>query len=439
MFGTSGIRGPVGDMVTGSLALDLGRALGSMSERLVVGRDARESGEALAGAAIAGAQEAGADVVDLGVESTPTIARSVAWYDADAGLDVTASHNPPTDNGFKVWTATGEAFDDAATSTLETRMADAASQTVSPAAMGTVTHAQDARRRHLKRLPDRDLDGLSVVVDVGNGTGGLTVDALLAQGCDVRTLDAQRDGSFPGRPSEPTPEHCALLSTVVAHTDADLGIAHDGDADRMMAVDETGQFVSGDELLAVFATETVPPGASVAAPINTSSLLESVLSETGGTVVRTAVGDGNVAAACREPSVAFGGEPSGAWIWPAEARCPDGHYAASRLAALVASGRPLSERVDAFPNYVTRRESFACERNDALLDAAESRIRDRYDEVSTLDGVRVDFETGWFLLRASGTEPLVRVTAEADTERRADELLDEAMGCVRTTATQPQD
>jgi len=426
MFGTSGIRGPVGETVTGSLALDLGRGLGSMTDRIVVGRDPRESGDALARAAIAGAQEAGTDAVDLGVESTPTVARAVEWYDADAGLVVTASHNPPADNGFKFWTREGRAFDAEATGTLSTRVEDSGEATVPPPEMGSVSRVDDASRRHLDRLPTGDLDSLSVVVDVGNGAGGLTADALLALGCDVTTLDAQRDGSFPGRPSEPTAENCGTLTTVVAATGADLGVAHDGDADRTMAVDETGRFLTGDELLALFAGETVPAGADVAAPINASAVLDAVVEERGGSVVRTAVGDGHVAAACTDQGVAFGGEPSGAWIWPDEALCPDGHYAACRLAALVAAGPPLSDRVAALPTYVTKRESVRCGDKAAVVAEAESRTRSRYDDVTDLDGVRVDVDDGWFLVRASGTQPLVRLTAEARTERRAEELLAEA-------------
>ncbi|WP_299334205.1 phosphoglucosamine mutase [Haloplanus sp.] len=435
MFGTSGVRGPVGETVTGTLALDLGRALGSMTDTVVVGRDARESGDALARAAVAGVQEAGSDVVDLGVESTPTVARAVEWYDADAGLVVTASHNPPEDNGFKFWTPTGRAFDSEATGTLERRVADAAAATVAPAEMGSVRRAHDASRRHLDRLPDGDIGALSAVVDVGNGTGQLTADALIDRGCDVTTIDAQRDGSFPGRPSEPTVEHCDVLSQVVAATDAAVGIAHDGDADRAMAVDETGRFVSGDELLALFAIEAISDGdgSAVAAPVNASTRLDTVVAERGGSVVRTAVGDGNVAAACADPGVVFGGEPSGAWIWPGETLAPDGHYAAVRLAGLVADTGPLSERVDALPRFVTNRESIRCADGAAAMAAATDRVRNRYDaeRVTAVDGVRVDVADGWFLLRESGTEPLVRVTAEADTDERAADTLAEATALAR--------
>lgn len=425
MFGTSGIRGPVGETVSGALALSLGRALGSMNDRIVVGRDARESGDALARAAVAGAQEAGSDVVDLGVESTPTVARAVEWYDGDAGLVVTTSHNPPADNGFKFWTRAAQAFGPDANAELTRRVGRSADLTVEPAEMGSVTRVCDASQRHLDRLPDGDLD-LSVVVDVGNGTGRLTADALIARGCDVITIDTQRDGSFPGRPSEPTPEHCPVLAGVVADTGADFGVAHDGDADRMVAVDGTGSFVSGDELLAVFALDALESGGAVAVPVNASALVDRVVEARGGSVVRTAVGDGNVAAACTESGVVFGGEPSGAWIWPDQTLAPDGHYAACALADLVAAGDSLAVRIGSLPHYVTKRKSIECEPGHSRMSRIEPRLRERYDAVTVIDGLRVDFDDGRFLIRESGTKPLLRLTAEAETEPRAAELLSEA-------------
>ncbi|AWB28337.1 phosphopentomutase/phosphoglucosamine mutase [Halococcoides cellulosivorans] len=432
MFGTSGIRGPVGDQVTGALALDLGRALGATSDRVVVGRDVRESGDALARAAIAGIQEAGSNVIDVGVESTPTIARSVRPLDADAGLVVTASHNPPADNGFKCWSRDASAFDADEIEALEAVMAESQRATVPADEMGTVRTVEHARADHRDRLPTDGLDA-SVVVDVGTGTGQVTSEALRAGGCAVHTLDADRDGRFPARPSEPTAETCGTLAALVGATDADLGVAHDGDADRMMAVDETGRFVSGDELLGVFASAT-PPGSSVAAPINASALVEDV---TDGAVVRTAVGDGAVAEATRQPEVAFGGEPSGAWIWPAETYCPDGHLAACRLVQLVTQGPSLAERVAALPSYATRRASIECADKRAVMDAVEAGVRERFDDVTDVDGVRVDLSDGWFLIRASGTQPLVRVTAEAETDARADAVFDEARSIVEEAVEPP--
>ena len=249
----------------------------------------------------------------------------------------------------------------------------------------------------------------------------------------METLNAQRDGRFPGRPSEPTADHCETACAVVAATDADLGIVHDGDADRMLAIDERGRFVSGDALLALFARREAGRGDRVAVPVDTSLLVADALDEVGADVTYTPVGDAYVAAETTGSAVVFGGEPSGAWIWPTELRCPDGPLAACKLAAIVGERGSLAALVDELPTYPIRRESIRTASKAALIDRVEATATAAFDRVSTLDGIRVETDGGWFLVRASGTEPLVRLTAEArdadDAERAfetARDLVDRA-------------
>jgi len=426
MFGTSGIRGPVGETVTADLALSVGRAVGIDAGRVVIGRDPRESGGLLADALTAGLRESGTDVIDLGLAATPTIARAIDWECADAGVAVTASHNPPADNGIKLWQPGGQAYDAGRRETVADRVRGGEADLVGWDRLGD-RRAGSATARHREALVGAvDLAGsLSVVVDVGNGAGGVTVAALEALGCDVETLNAQPDGAFPGRPSEPTAENCESLATLVGETDADVGIAHDGDADRMRAVTADGEFLSGDLTLAIFGMAAAAAGECVAVPVDTSLAVEDALAEAGVETVRTPVGDVHVAAAATDPDVAFGGEPSGAWIWPRETLCPDGPLAACKLAAL-ASERPLAERAAAIDSYPIRRTSVELSDKASVMDAVRERVTGGYDDVSTLDGVRVDRGDGWFLLRASGTQPLIRVTAEARDPDRAGELLAEA-------------
>jgi phosphoglucosamine mutase len=426
MFGTSGIRGPVGDEVTADLALAVGRALGIDTDRVVVGRDPRESGEFLTDALAAGLRESGTDVIDLGLAATPTVGRAVAWEDADAGVSVTASHNPPQDNGIKLWQASGQAFDADLRERITDRIRAEETSLVAWDAVGGRTTV-DATGRHREVLVEAvDLaDPLSVVVDVGNGAGGVTAEALSALGCSVETLNAQPDGAFPGRPSEPTAEHCGSLSALVGHSEADLGVAHDGDADRMRAVTADGDFLPGDVLLAIFARAAAGSGDEVAVPVDTSLAVADSLAEAGIETVRTPVGDVHVAERAGDSGVAFGGEPSGAWIWPGETRCPDGPLAACKLAALAAR-RPLAERAAAVETYPIRRSNVGVEDKRAVTGRVRELVREQYDDVSTLDGVRVDCGDGWFLVRASGTQPLVRITAEARDPDRADALAAEA-------------
>ena len=455
MFGTSGVRGPVGEDVTADLALSIGRALGSTGrERVVVGRDPRETGRFLADALSAGVRETGGDVVRLGQVSTPAVARAVAARDADAGVSVTASHNPAPDNGIKLWQPSGQAFDtpmqEAIAAVVEAGDYDLAAWD----GVGRETRwegATDAHAEALRAAVGGRSDGsddestapgtpgiadLSVVVDLGNGAGRVTADVLHDLGADVETLNGQADGRFPGRPSEPTAETCASLRSHVAGTDADLGIAHDGDADRTMAVDGDGEFVGGDLLLALFGRAEAGDGDVVAAPVDTSLAVDDAVAEVGASVVRTRVGDVYVAERAKEPDVAFGGEPSGAWIWPDETLCPDGPLAAVKLAALVARAGPLAEQVGAIERYPLRRENLEFEAKRAVMDGVRELAADRYDaaDVDTIDGIRVDIGDGWFLVRASGTQPLVRLTAEARDPDRCDEILAEARDLVDEAA-----
>jgi phosphoglucosamine mutase len=441
MFGTSGIRGAVGDDVTGDLALAVGRALAAEGyQHVVVGRDARESGAFLANAVAAGAQECGTDVTRVGVASTPTVARSIEAFDADAGVVITASHNPATDNGIKLWTPSGQAFDTERRTAIAERVETESFERTDWQGVGIERERSDAIENHIDALcAAADLDReLSVVVDAGNGPGALTAHALSKLGCSVTTLNAQPDGSFPGRPSEPTAENCQTLCSVVASTDADLGIAHDGDADRMMAVTENGEFVPGDHLLALFGRRAAGDGERVAAPLNTSLAVDDALSSQGATVERTPVGDVYVAEAASSPAVAFGGEPSGAWIWPDETLCPDGPLAAVKLTELVSAEGALGDLLDELPRYPTLREGIEVADKTAAMAAVSQRVRDEFDDVDEMDGVRVQLDDGWFLVRASGTQPLVRVTAEARNEERAQELFDQAYARVEDAAMQSE-
>lgn len=429
MFGTSGVRGPVGEEVTADLALSIGRALAATEyTRVVVGRDARESGEFLRDALRAGLRECGADVVDLDRASTPAIARAVDARDADAGVAITASHNPAPDNGLKLWNPTGQAFDADQRAAITEAVEEESHDLAVWDELGTASTWAGAAAHHRAAITDAadSLEGISVTVDVGNGMGGVTADALYELGADVETLNAQPDGRFPGRPSEPTAETCASLCRHVANTGTDLGIAHDGDADRMMAVDETGAFVPGDALLALFALQAASEGDRVAAPVNTSLAVDDALSGRGVSVTRTRVGDVFVAERTAEDGVVFGGEPSGTWIWPDETLCPDGPLAAVKLARLVSNEGPLSEQVARIDRYPLRRESVEVDDKEGILRRVREYVEAEYADVDTIDGVRVDDGNGWFMLRASGTQPLVRLTAEARTEERCRELLEEA-------------
>jgi len=436
LFGTSGVRGPVGEAVTAELALAVGRAVATELQlsdadgvpSVTVGRDSRESGEFLAQAVMAGLRECGVDVLEIGLASTPTTARAIDWLDADAGVVVTASHNPAGDNGLKLWTPSGQAYTPDACSAVAQRIQNE-EYSLQRTQFGRHERVEAPTDRHLDALLDLlrregltgDLD-YSVVVDIGNGTGQLTARALTVAGCAVETLNAQPDGTFPGRASEPTAAHCRTLCSFVDAVDADLGVAHDGDADRMRAVADGGSFLSGDTLCALFARHAVEDGDRVAVPVDTSLVVEEVVGEQGGSVTYTPVGDVHIADAATESAVVFGGEPSGAWIWPEETLCPDGPLAAIKLVSLLAGGKTLSTQLASLRSYPLQRESIEVPEPSRVMDLVQETVSARFEEYSTVDGVKVHLEEGWLLIRASGTQPLVRITAEASTEQRTAEL-----------------
>jgi phosphoglucosamine mutase len=423
LFGSSGIRGVVGKDITTQLALDIGAAVGSAYSSILLAKDARTSGDMLLNALVAGATSAGANVASAGMVSTPTLARASSGY--DCGLMVTASHNPPEYNGVKMWNPDGSAFD---TPQMEAMEAAILNKTFKKAAwngVGTLKLHAGAVEAHVDAIAKSvGRSRAKVVLDCGNGAASVVSPyALAAIGCTVTTINGQPDGKFPGRPAEPTEENLSDLKRLVMQKGADLGIAHDGDGDRMVAVDEKGRFVDGDKLLALFATEIRPDGLVV--PIDASMVLDDIA---GGKIARTRVGDVYIAEELKRSGYGFGGEPSGTFIFPKETFCPDGVYAAALLARMV-SDRKLSEMIDALPSYPTARRSYAflVERRSAVAAALDGGMRKvRSNRLIKVDGYRAEFAEGWFLLRLSGTEPKLRLSAEAHTQEDLERLLTRA-------------
>jgi phosphoglucosamine mutase len=248
-------------------------------------------------------------------------------------------------------------------------------------------------------------------------------------GCEVITLNCQPDGHFPARNPEPNEKNLWMLQKAVLEFDADLGIAHDGDADRMMAVDDEGTFVNGDEMLTTFALQECKEDDIIVVPVDTSLMLDDALPE--ATVIRTRVGDVYVAEAIKEHNAGFGGESSGSWIFPAVSYCPDGIYAAAKLVNMADENR-LSESRKSLPQYPTVRGTVACadaQKGNVMIKL--EALMQNMGDISVLDGIRVEMDDGWVLVRPSGTEPKIRITAEA--KKGADRMYKEIEQMVRET------
>ncbi len=418
-FGSSGIRGLANVDVTPGLALRVGQAVGELYGSAVVGRDPRTSGPMLVSAVIAGLLAAGADATDAGLVSTPTLARGASEY--GCGIVVTASHNPAPYNGIKLWNRDGMAFDERQQEEIESALDSGRLLSAPWDRVGRWHHRDDLILRHMDSvLREVGTAHAKVVVDCGCGaTSTITPLLLRRMGCEVLSLHAQPDGHFPGRDPEPTEENLSLLRSTVRTVGADLGIAHDGDGDRMVAVAPDGTFVGGDTLLALFAKREVKQGLVV--PVDASMVLEDLLP--GAKIWRTRVGDVYVAAELKRRGADFGGEPSGTWIFPRSTLCPDGVYAAARLVALVQE-HPLDRMVREIPRYPTIRGAIPYEpAKRAVIESKLDRsLRALGADVTTVDGWRLAFDDGWALVRFSGTEPKIRLLAESRQEARAREI-----------------
>lgn len=279
-----------------------------------------------------------------------------------------------------------------------------------------------------------------VVVDPGCGAAYSVAPIVLNTiGCKTTALNAQADGYFPARSSEPTAESLSNLSQIVRALDADLGIAFDGDADRVAFVDEDGEFADFDRVLAAYSAYALRKwgGKAVVTTVEASMCIETMAAKYGGKVVRTKVGDVYVSEAIARIGAVFGGEPCGAWIHPQLHYCPDGPLSGVLLLqALEHEGKSLRDFVSEVPEYVTLREKVAVqnEKKYLLVDQLSKTIAGNFadhGELSTVDGVRLALSDGWLLIRASGTEPLIRVTVEGESLKAARDIMAKSIALIR--------
>ncbi|AKB84538.1 phosphoglucosamine mutase [Methanococcoides methylutens] len=411
LFGSSGIRGITNKDVTVELALKVGLALGKTKRTAVIGRDPRIAGEMIEHAVISGLLSSGCDVVRVGMVSTPTLAYASRNY--DCGVMITASHNPSEYVGIKLWNPDGMAFDSTQQEEIEEIIENEAFEPVRWDEIGNLTEDSNAIRQHVEMIVKSvERSSKRIVIDCGSGAGSTITPYVLREiGCEVITLNSQPDGYFPARNPEPNDSNLTLLKKAVKEFEADIGIAQDGDADRMMTVDENGEFITGDEMLAMFARHECKSDAKLVVPVDTSMMVDDALPDS--TVVRTRVGDVYVAEEIKRSEADFGGEPSGSWIFPEISYCPDGIYASAKVMELV-QDKTLSELKNELPHYPTRRGTVKCEndKKKAVMELVSSELATSGD-VTDIDGIRVDLKEGWVLVRPSGTEPKIRITAEA--------------------------
>jgi phosphomannomutase len=433
MVGVSGVRGIVGESLTPAVALEFAQAYGTLlgRGRVVLARDTRPSGPIFAAAAKAGLLAAGCQVTDLGVVMTPTIGHAIRTGGYVGGMSITASHNPSEYNGLKFLDDIGVAPDPERAAEIARIRTDGAFKLVTsdfpyPTVDDQAGPQHAAAVQQACEVELAPLRGTKVVLDSINGAGCRDTPAFLqALGIDVIHLNGEPTGNFAHRP-EPIAENLTSLGDAVRQHNAAIGFAQDPDADRLALVDENGHYI-GEEYTLALSTWSVlsrRPG-PVAANLSTSRMIDDIAAEHDCQVVRTPVGESHVARAMLAHDCVIGGEGNGGVIDPRICYVRDSLSAISLVLQLMAAtGKRLSQLVEGLPRYASVKEKYECPRDRILtaVDAVTQAFADQ--QPNTADGVRIDFDAGWVHLRASNTEPIVRVIGEGQTDTDARQLVD---------------
>lgn len=422
MFGTNGVRGVVNDSMTSDLALQMGKAIGSVMGGIVaVATDTRLSADMIKTALCSGLMSVGVKVLDLGVVPTPAIQYYVKTHDEiRGGVMITASHNPPQFNGIKCISPDGTEASRADEESVEEMYA-----TDIPCVpwdkIGSVIEVNNAGEHYVDAVISK-VDSkaireanLKVCLDCANGAACETSPLLLKK-LNVRaiTINGNPQGEFPGHPSEPTEENLKDLMMLTKSTKSDLGIAHDGDADRCIFITGDGKFVNGDKSLALISKYILSSKkGKIVTPISSSSLVEEVVEDSGGILKYTAVGSPVVARKMMEYEAVFGGEENGGLIFPEMQYCRDAAMTMAKMLECVVKTGRLGVQVAALPVYYTEKRKISCPNivKKPIMDYLE-RISGNLN-LDLTDGLKINFDDGWVLARPSGTEPIFRIYSES--------------------------
>jgi phosphomannomutase len=430
----SGVRGVVGQSLTPKLLTRFAQAFGTHTGpgTIVIGRDPRTSGEMVKHAVVAGILSTGNRVIDIGVCPVPTVQLQVRHRRAQGGIAITASHNPAEWNALKFIGSSGLFLDAAQARELLDIYHQGEYTKVGGAELRTVEVIEGATDLHIRSILDalgplpQTHRRLRVVLDSCNGAGSLVGPKLIeALGAEVIPINVTPDGSFP-RPAEPLPENLGDLCRVVREHQADVGFAQDMDADRLAIVSNEGEAIGEDNtlvlaMLYVLSHEKGP----VVANLSTTLAVEDVAKLFGCPVFLTKIGEVNVTDAMQQHNAVIGGEGNGGVIYPRINFARDSLVAMALVLHLLAeSGKSVTELLETVPRYHIVKDKITCpsDRVSTVLRI----VREQFAEfpMDTRDGVKVMTKDGWFLVRGSNTEPIIRIVAEAKSEERAREIID---------------
>ncbi len=436
-FGTNGIRAKL-DLMTPEFVSRMAFAFGrwTKGKNILLARDTRLSGPMLRHAAISGLMSAGCNVTDLGIVPAPTAELMVHKLKADGAITITASHNPPEWNALKFVDRDSVAVSWERGEEIEKIFEDSRTKRAEWNHLGDLTEYPSAIDEHIDEiLKYTDVDIIKkkkprIVLDCANGTASFFAPKLFRQlGCQILTLNAQPDGYFPGHNSEPTEENLSDLIASVMAVNATMGIAWDGDCDRVIFIDEKGGYIIGDKSYAlsvkIALKESKVKSPKVVSTVATTDMIKDITKDNNGTVVYTKVGGPYLAEKLIAHKAVSGGEEAGGIIWPKIHPGKDGFITAARILEYVCRGKPLSKMINELPKYYNAKVKIYCaaEEKVRIIEQMKSLPLEKGVEALTVDGVRFNTKNGWCILRPSGTEHLIRIFAESTTPEKANELL----------------
>jgi len=448
MFGTNGIRGESNGYLDCELALKIGKSIVTVlgPGPIAIAMDTRVSSDMIRSAVSAGMMSMGADVHNLGMIPTPALQYYVKTHEeVTGGVMITASHNPPEFNGIKCVSGDGTECKPEEEAAIE----DAYERDLKVVPWQEIGHeiiVDDAGERYIDAVVSKvDVDlirkaKLKVCLDCANGASVETSPLLLKKlGVEAVVINGQPDGMFPGHYSEPVEENLAELKERVVKESADLGFAHDGDADRCIFVSDKGKYLPGDYSLAILSKLQIQHGKGkklIVTPVSTSAMVEELVCSLGADLTYTAVGSPIVARRMIADGSPMGGEDNGGLIFADHQYCRDGAMTAARMIEAVARYGSLQAMVDELPKYVTIKAAARCDNDKKEVLVERIAANHHSEKMDRTDGLKIIFDDGWVLLRPSGTEPKFRIYSESkDAEvakRRSEQFVGEVADILKS-------